>query len=250
MFILIDKPKQVAHHHFLLKIKTETERSTPGQFINIRISNQNDPLLRRPFSIFDHEGTKMSIVVKTVGRGTELLSHFQPEKMDVIGPLGIGFTLMADRRVLIAGGGVGNAPLYYLAKKLAELQCDITHIYGARSGNSVYLQKDFKKHAHKFILITNDGSAGKKGLATDIAKEIIDESHFDMIYTCGPSSMMKGIVEAAQKTPVEVSLENYFGCGIGLCSGCTIETSDGLKRACVEGPVFNGRIIEWDTMPD
>ena len=88
------------------------------------------------------------------------------------------------------------------------------------------------------------------GLATDIASKIISESHFDLIYTCGPSSMMKGIVEAAQKIPVEVSLENYFGCGIGLCSGCTIATKDGLKRACIEGPVFNGKIIEWDTMPD
>jgi dihydroorotate dehydrogenase electron transfer subunit len=250
MFLLIDKPKQVAHHHFLLMIESQTERSTPGQFINIRISNQNDPLLRRPFSIFDHEDTKISIVIKTVGRGTEILSRLQPEKMDVIGPLGTGFTLQADRKVLIAGGGVGNAPLYYLAKKLAELHCHITHIYGARSGDSVYLQEQFKKHANEFILTTDDGSEGRMGLATDIASKIIYGSHFDMIYTCGPSAMMKGIVEAAQKIPVEVSLENYFGCGIGICSGCAIETKDGPKRACIEGPVFNGKIIKWDTMPD
>jgi dihydroorotate dehydrogenase electron transfer subunit len=185
-----------------------------------------------------------------VGRGTEILSHVEPGSIDCIGPLGTGFTMTENRRVLIAGGGVGNSPLYYLAKKLTESRCDITYIYGAASRNSIYLAEQFNKFAKKFIITTDDGSEGADGYASKAASKLLAIERYDMIYTCGPRPMLKTMVELARGTPVEVSLENYFGCGIGLCSGCTIETSDGLKKACVNGPVFNGANINWDSVPD
>jgi NAD(P)H-flavin reductase len=102
----------------------------------------------------------------------------------------------------------------------------------------------------RFIITTDDGSEGKKGPVTAIAASLLENERFDMIYACGPAAMMKTMALLAQGTPIEVSVENYFGCGIGLCYGCAVETADGMKRACMDGPVFNGAMVNWDTMPD
>ncbi len=233
-----------------MRLESGAIDSAPGQFVNIRCTKQYDPLIRRPFSIFDHEETTISIVVKKVGKGTEIISEFEQGAVDCMGPLGSGFSLMKNSRVLIAGGGVGNSPLFYLMKKLFRAGCDITCIYGASTRGLIYMTESFSRLARRFIITTDDGTEGTKGIATSSASEFLAKERFDMIYTCGPRPMMKKMVELARNTPVEVSLENYFGCGIGLCSGCTIETAAGLKKACVHGPVFNGAEINWDTVPD
>lgn len=247
---LIEKPETVSDSHYLLKIETSWRKPLPGQFVAIRISDRHEPLLRRPFSIFNHEGGVTSIIVKTVGTGTELLSRRAPGDIDIIGPLGAGFTVVRNKKILIAGGGAGNAPLYFLARALSESGCDITYLYGARSKQYVYLEYAYSRCSHRFILATDDGSAGKKGSVAGIAGSLLTEGQYDMMYTCGPAAMMKKVAALAGTTPVEVSVENYFGCGIGLCSGCSIETAEGMKRACVDGPVFNGAEIRWDSMPD
>lgn len=249
---LIEKPLPVSEGHYLLKIESGAERPLPGQFINIRVSDRHDPLLRRPFSIFDHEAGIMHAVIKVAGAGTGLLAGRGPGAIDVLGPLGNGFTVMRGGRALIAGGGVGNAPLYYLARTLAASGCDITFLYGVRSRRYIYLEDRYRKLAGRFILATDDGSAGTKGLVTEIASSLLAGERFDMLYACGPAPMMKAMTALAEEknVPIEVSVENYFGCGIGLCSGCTIETADGPRRACVDGPVFRGAGIRWDLMPD
>ena len=168
----------------------------------------------------------------------------------MLGPLGNGFSIRSNSKVLIVGGGVGNTPLYYLARKLAESRCDITFLYGARSRNLIYLADHFRKPVKRFIIATDDGSEGGKGPVTDFAASLLENERFDMIYVCGPAAMMKAMVSLAQDTPIEVSVENYFGCGIGFCFGCAVETAGGMKRACVDGPVFNGAMIHWETMPD
>ncbi len=250
MFTMKEKPLLVAKDHYLLKFEDFKEPSAPGQFINIRVSEGSDPLLRRPFSLFDHEQGVISCVILAVGKGTELLSQREPGGIDILGPLGKGFTIRKGGRVLIAGGGVGNAPLYYLARKLAGSGCDITFIYGARSREYMYLPERYREAVGRLVITTDDGSEGTKGLVADMASDLIGRERFDMIYTCGPAPMMKALAGIAGSTPIEVSVENYFGCGIGLCSGCTIETADGRKRACVDGPVFDGASIGWETMPD
>ncbi len=250
MVILKDKPTQIAQDHYLLRLEAGAGDSAPGQFVNIRCTAQYDPLLRRPFSIFDHEKNTLSIIVKRIGKGTEILSRYAQGSIDCIGPLGAGFSMKKNSRVLMAGGGVGNSPLFYLSKKLAEIGCDITYIFGASTRSSVFLAERFKEYAKKFIITTDDGTLGEKGFATGSASEFLARGDFDMIYTCGPRPMMKKMVELARATPIEVSLENYFGCGIGLCSGCTIMAAGGLKKACIDGPVFSGAEINWDTVPD
>ena len=162
--------------------------------------------------------------------------------------MGKGFTLVENQNVILIGGGVGNAPLYYLAKELKRLNNTIHFIYGARSEPYMYEIEKFKEMSDNMVIATDDGSAGKKGTVIDVLHDIIDSEEFSYIYTCGPTVMMEAVVKESKKIPVEVSLENYFGCGIGLCVGCTVETDSGLRRACVNGPVFDGHRLTWNNI--
>lgn len=240
---LVENPTKIADEHYLLKIKKENLVSVPGQFVNIKAGNGLDPLLRRPFSIFNQQDDILEIVVRVIGKGTELICTMEAGDIDILGPLGNGFTLTENKKTLLVGGGVGNAPLYYLAKELKKKDNTVTFIYGSRSENYIYCEDEFKSACDEFIVTTDDGSKGKKGYVTDVAKELLTSDTFDMIYTCGPTVMMSNVVKLTGNVPCEVSVENYFGCGIGLCVGCTVNTKDGFKRACVDGPVFAGDYI-------
>jgi dihydroorotate dehydrogenase electron transfer subunit len=251
MAILINNPELVAKDHYLLNLEMKNCAFYPGQFINIKTTEGTDPLLRRPFSIFDADGEKLSIIVRIIGKGTELICEMQPGEINVIGPSGNGFTIEKGKNVLLVGGGVGNAPLYYLMKELKEKGNRVTYIYCARSKDFIFEKNKYQSLADEFILTTDDGSDGVKGFATDVMADKISMKGYDRIYTCGPDPMMEKTVRLAEvNTPVEVSVENYFGCGVGLCVGCTVDTISGYKRACVDGPVFDGRTILWDKMPD
>lgn len=251
MALLLNNPEPVAKDHFLLSMQMKNCSFRPGQFINIKTAAGTDPLLRRPFSIFDAEGDTLKIVIRVIGKGTELLSEMQPGEIDVIGPSGNGFTIENGKNVLLVGGGVGNAPLYYLMKDLKNKGNRITYIYCARSGEYIFEMDKYRAIADEFIVTTDDGSEGVKGFATVVMADKISMEGYDRIYTCGPDPMMEKVVKLAHAdTPVEVSVENYFGCGVGLCVGCTVDTVTGYRRACVDGPVFDGRSILWDKMPD
>ncbi len=253
MTAYVTESVNISRDHYLLVFDApHMEPSSPGQFVNIRISPATDPLVRRPFSVFSHEKNKIEIVVKSVGRGTGSISSFRPgEPVDLLGPLGRGFTVRPNARALLVGGGVGNAPLYYLAWRLKSHGTAITYLYCSRSREYQFLLERFAETVDRLVIATDDGTAGVKGLAPEIAAEVIREEGFEMVCTCGPTPMMEGMVNVSKNAgvPIEVSLENYFGCGIGLCSGCTVETVDGNKRACVDGPVMDGKSILWNTMP-
>ena len=248
---LLNNPALVARDHYLLKLHMENFLFKPGQFINIKATEGTDPLLRRPFSIFDAEGENLDIIVRVIGKGTEIISTMKPGEINIVGPTGNGFTIEKDKNVLLVGGGVGNAPLYYLMKDLKEKGNRITYIYCARSKDFIFEKEKFRSLADEFIITTDDGSEGVKGYATDVMADKISLKGYDRAYTCGPDPMMFKTVKLVDAgTPVEVSVENYFGCGVGLCVGCTVDTVSGYKRACVDGPVFDGRTILWDKMPD
>lgn len=242
---LASPPQIIAPEHRLLTITASAPPSRPGQFIGIRISSLADPLLRRPFSIFDHSGDTLRIVVKIVGRGTAILAERSPGPLDIIGPLGNGFTILRDSRVLLVGGGVGNAPLHYLAGVLSAAKCDVTYIYGARSADAIFCPESFEARSNRFITVTDDGGRGRKGLAADAASDLIQSEPFDMIYACGPKPMLEAVADLSRRSgiPAEVSIENYFGCCIGVCSACTVHTPEGPRRACAEGPVFDAALL-------
>lgn len=251
MALLLGKPEAVSKDHYLLKLKIGGSHTEPGQFINIKVSDGTDPLLRRPFSIFDADGDTLSIIIRVIGKGTALLSGMQPGEVDIIGPTGTGFTLENGKNILLVGGGVGNAPLFYLMRELKKRGNRITYIYCARNSDYVFEKGRYSELADEFILTTDDGSDGVKGFATVVMADKISMPGYDRIYCCGPDPMMERVVALADSgSPVEVSVENYFGCGVGICVGCTVDTVTGYKRACIDGPVFDGRTILWDKMPD
>jgi dihydroorotate dehydrogenase electron transfer subunit len=245
MAMLIEKI-QVARDHYLLRIQSDL-RAYPGQFINLRVGTTFDPLLRRPFSVHDCTDGMLEIIVRVVGRGTAWLrDNAMPGDINILPPMGNGFQVITRGRALLVGGGVGNAPLYYLAKELKKHKVAVEYILGTQSAQHVFLEEKYRAVADMFYLVTDDGSCGEKGLATDIARMRHAEI-FDAVYTCGPAPMMAALVELFRNSTsrIEVSVENYFGCGIGLCSGCVVETNAGNRRACIDGPVFDGRTVLW-----
>ncbi len=251
MPVLTEDARAVARDHYLLSIAFDAIDAAPGQFVNIKAGPNADPLLRRPFSIYDRAGSVLEIVVRVVGRGTAWLSGCRAgADIDVLAPLGRGFTLAEDKRALIVGGGVGNAPLQYLARELRARACRVTYLYGAASGEFVYCEDAFRAASDDFLLTTDDGSAGRRGRITDALAEVLAQRAFDIAYVCGPTPMMRAAAAllAPRDIAFELSVENYFGCGIGVCSGCSIGTTDGLRRACVDGPVFDGRAIHWESL--
>ncbi|MCX7678193.1 MAG: dihydroorotate dehydrogenase electron transfer subunit [Spirochaetes bacterium] len=246
MAYLIEKPVEVARDHFLLRITSESV-AKPGQFVNIKIGFTYDPLLRRPFSVYNYSDGIIEIVVRVVGRGTSWLrNHAQIGKIDMLPPMGKGFTIIESGRALLVGGGVGNAPLYYLAKALKVHGVSVEYVFGAQNADLVFLKEKYETLVDVFHITTDDGSCGEKGFATDCVRKY-GEKTYDAIYTCGPRPMMAALVEMFRQSRalIEVSVENYFGCGIGLCAGCTVETVQGNQRACADGPVFDGRILLW-----
>jgi len=245
MFTLLSST-QVAHDHYLLTFRTDIQSSVPGQFINIKVGSYTDPLIRRPFSLFDHNGNTMKVVVRVVGKGTRAIVSTNPGTIDCIGPLGKGFSIVSGKKALLVGGGVGNAPLYYLATMLSKNNTDVTYIYGARSQKDIFLLDSYQEISNKLIVTTDDGSFGLKGTPVEAAKSICGDSSFDIVYTCGPEIMMKRLSQELSHINIEASLERYFGCGVGLCSGCAVATRDGYKRACIDGPVFDAHTVMWD----
>lgn len=247
---LLERPLKVAEDHYLLKIQTgDTEAARPGQFINIRVSEGTDPLVRRPFSVYNRKKDILEIIIQVVGKGTSILCSAEPGPLDILGPLGQGFSLIEKGSALLVGGGVGNAPLYFLARELKEKGVDVSYLYGSRSKDHIYCADAFGSVADTFRVSTDDGSTGHHGFVTALLEDLLKEKTPDMVYTCGPTPMMAEVSRiCGSAVPVEVSLENYFGCGIGLCVGCTVETEQGFKRACVDGPVMDGSLIKWDSL--
>jgi dihydroorotate dehydrogenase electron transfer subunit len=245
--ILINKPYYVSKEHYLLKIRIPGASPAPGQFINIRIGTGTDPLLRRPFSVYNYSNGIIDIIMRVVGKGTDILKNHDPGNIDVIGPLGKGFTLEKNSNVLLVGGGVGAAPLYFLARELNARDCKVTFIFGASNREFIYCEEAFSSVSEKIIFTTDDGTYGEKGIATDVMKNILKDNKLNRIYTCGPFKMMESVfLLGKDHEPVEISMENYYGCGVGVCAGCTVMTKDGYKRACIDGPVFNGADVFFE----
>jgi dihydroorotate dehydrogenase electron transfer subunit len=227
--------------------------SQPGQFLHIRVNPGNDPLLRRPISVHAVEDEdKISLLYGTIGRGTRLLSKKKSgEEIDVLGPLGHGFDLSEkpDRAVLVAGG-MGAAPLFFVAQRLKGLVKESKLLIGAKTKEGLLSVSDFKEIGCDVWQTTEDGSAGRRGYITDLFEQaLLDQTIGGSIrvYACGPKEMMArtATIAGIYNVPCEVSLEEKMACGLGACLSCVVDTIDGLKRVCKEGPVFRSDEIKW-----
>jgi len=227
----------------------------PGQFVMIRTSVGKDPLLRRPFSIHQADASgHIQIYFKVVGRGTEILAHVRvKEELSVFGPLGRGFTIDENLPTCIIGGGLGIAPLLFLAKEVCRRKkknCgpDLI-ILGGRTRDEVEpLVNDFREIGIRTLVTTDDGSYGEKGFVTDVLKSV-DLASDTRVYACGPEPMMAAINEycLAEGLGCQVSVESVMACGMGACLGCNRPVGDGkYVHVCMDGPVFEAKELKWN----
>lgn len=240
--------EKIAPVIFKMTIASEyiASNALPGQFVNIRCSDGVNALLRRPISICKVDRTKSTfdIVFQIRGTGTELLSRMQPgESADLLGPLGNSFDLDAKySRIAVIGGGIGIFPLLFL---LNQSKAKVKKGYlGFRNSDFIVLEEEFKKASDGLLLSTDDGSAGYHGLVTDMLAKDLKNGTFDMLYSCGPTPMIKQVIKLADQygIPCQVSMEQRMGCGIGACLVCACKTRYGddweYSHICKDGPVY------------
>lgn len=270
---------QIAEGHWRMafiapQIASEIE---PGQFVHIKLSQNNYPLLRRPFSVvrrleLSSGEIGVEVIYRVVGRGTNFMTTLKPgDNLDVIGPLGHGFKIQTDKRAhLLLGGGVGAAGLFMLGQELSKgvvgAGLELNILLGATTKKSLVLEREYQALNGKIMVSTDDGSYGYRGYVSDMLKEALETKQLSSncaIYACGPEPMYKALSSICQKYGIsaQVSMEKHMLCGIGVCLACICEvdrigvsrhrdiettrmqfTEDGTAGyalVCKDGPVFN-----------
>ena len=228
----IKENRKIAPLTFLMVLEGDcTGMDRPGQFVNIRIDGL---FLRRPISVCDVRGDELTLIYKTVGKGTEAMSRMsRGQELSLLTGLGNGYDLTkAGDAPLLLGGGVGVPPLYLLARKLRQEGKKVRVVLGFNRADEIFFEREFTELGCEVTVTTVDGSAGIQGFVTDAIPE--DYSYF---YTCGPEPMLRA-VKKATGTSGQFSFEERMGCGFGACMGCTCRTVTGYKRICKDGPVL------------
>jgi dihydroorotate dehydrogenase electron transfer subunit len=252
--ILSHKPAGRGYYRLLLKTPEAAAAALPGQFVMLRVTENLDPLLARPFGIYSVlSKSSLDILYRVAGRGTALLTRAKEgSSLSLLGPLGKGFPLPGRNITpLFVAGGSGFPPLHFLSLRAGAR----AHLFaGARNKEClppVSVLKSFKDHTEQIHVATEDGSAGRRGMSTDILNAFLakqqDKSRL-AIYACGPHAMLAAVskISAEHSVMCYVSAEERMACGLGVCMGCSIPMkAGGYKRACKEGPVFDSREIDW-----
>ena len=216
-----------------------SEITRAGQFVNIKLDGF---YLRRPISVCDFTDDMLTIIYKTVGKGTEYMATLKSgQTLDILLPLGNGYNLDNGAKMpLILGGGVGVPPMYHLAKRLIGSGAEVTAVLGFNTADEVFYADEFSALGANVIVTTADGSVGEKGFVTDV----MDKIDYDYVYCCGPEPMLKAVYNKS-KTSGQFSFEERMGCGFGACMGCSCKTKYGNKRICKDGPVLTKEEIIW-----
>lgn len=267
--------RDLGAHNYLLTVSAPEQARLvrPGQFIMLKCVEEVDenPLLRRPFTIFNiHRNAKsgrpagLELLVKDVGIGTrKLVQARSGQLLDCLGPQGHGFQISADMRnrvsaAFLVAGGVGIAPLYLLAQSLLSQNVKPVLFYGGAGSADLVLREYFERLGIEIFLTTEDGSLGERGMVIQpLSRYLKAETRKDVrVYACGPWGMMKAVhaLSVQANVPCEVSLEARMGCSLGACLGCVVQSRDHqgetqYLRVCQDGPVMNSRLIDWDTVP-
>ena len=223
---------QVNHDTYLMRLEGDLSSiKNPGEFVEIKLDNY---YLRRPISVCDYSDKHLNLLYKVLGHGTRNMTTYPVgKKLDVLVNLGNGFDISKSRKPLLVAGGIGIAPMFALARKFNEMNIRPTILYGASSKRDLVMLEELSKYG-ELICCSDDGSYGYKGNVVSYLKE--HNVEFDTYYACGPQIMLKFLAEYS--TSGYVSLEARMGCGFGACMGCSIQTTNGPKRVCKEGPVF------------
>lgn len=238
------------HYQMIIDAPEIAAEAEMGQFLHLKWAAEqlgsNDPLLRRPISFnrIDEDKGELRIIYRVVGRGTKMLSTLEAgDKIDLMGPLGTGFSIPDENDFLVVGGGMGIAPLLELTKNLLALDKEVTVLLGAEKKEELLNLAEYQDLELDLKVATMDGSAGYQGFVTDLLEE---SDNIDYVYTCGPEVMMEEVQNWAQQNGVEgqASLEERMGCGTGACLSCVckikVATEAGweYQKTCTTGPVF------------
>ncbi len=248
-FRLIEKKEWAKSTYLLLQSDEPLEEIKAGQFVQVRVDDAQHTYLRRPISIHDvdYQNRTITLLVQRVGEGSNKIADTElDDTLNIIYPLGNGFTMPEDKtqNVILVGGGIGIAPLYYLGKMLKKYGVEPQFLLGGRSKSDLIMLEEFEA-VGKVYITTNDGTLGEQGFVTE--HSIWKEKKFDMIYTCGPKPMMMALTKMARENNIgcEVSLENLMACGLGACLCCVENTIEGNVCVCKEGPVININKLLW-----
>lgn len=225
-------------------------RVRAGQFIILRATEDGE---RVPFTVCDYDREKgtITILVQTVGYSTMILEKLSVGDTicDFVGPLGKPTDLSGFDKILLVGGGIGSAVIYPQAKQLMLENKAADVIVGARNESLVIYENDFKKFSNEFFVMTDDGSAGEKGFVTDKIKNLLDEGRkYDCIFAVGPLPMMKAVCALTKNYGVKtiVSMNTIMVDGTGMCGSCRLTVDGKVKYACVDGPEFDGHLVDFD----
>lgn len=252
MFDLFVKQNiKLNEQYFLLILNSDSPLPDmlPGQFVEVKVDNSPETFLRRPISInfVDYSRNELWLLIQIVGNGTQKLSELSTGSvLNLILPLGNTFTYPEnkDAELLLIGGGVGIAPLLYWGSVLKAQGYKCNFLLGGRSSANLLQLDEFAKYGNVYTT-TEDGTHGEKGFV--INHSVLNSRHFGMIYSCGPTPMMKAVAAYAKLKNIscEVSLENTMACGFGACLCCVTDSVDGHVCVCTEGPVFNIEKLKW-----
>lgn len=227
------------------------KKAEPGQFIILRIDEYGE---RVPFTIsdFDREKGTVTIIVQIVGKTTRDLSQLEAgdELLDFAGPLGMPTELEGFNKVAVIGGGLGTAIAYPQAKKLHAIGSEVHSIAGFRDKSFIILEKELEAVSDKLVITTDDGSNGTKGFVTDRLRELIESGEkYDAVIAIGPLMMMRAVCKVTEEYGIKtiVSMNPVMIDGTGMCGGCRVIVGGETKFACVDGPDFDGHLIDWDS---
>ncbi len=225
-------------------------KAEPGQFIILRVNGDGE---RIPLTVadFNRDTGTVTIIFQIIGATTAQLNNLEEGQyiQDFVGPLGTPTHTEGLRKVAVIGGGVGSAIAYPVAKKLHGQGCEVHSITGFRNKDLVILEKEFNKISEKYILVTDDGSRGKKGMVTDALKELIESGEkYDQVIAIGPLIMMKFVCKLTKEYGIKtvVSMNPIMIDGTGMCGGCRLTVGGETKFACVDGPDFDGHLVDFD----
>ena len=215
--------------------------AAPGQFVNLELPGK---FLRRPISICDWDRESLTLLVKEAGAGTRQLVRLPAgTELDILSGLGNGFDVSrAEEGAVLVGGGIGIAPLYGLAKRMTAAGRKPLAVLGFRSKRDAFYRKEFAGLGVPVRIATEDGSLGDRGFVTDVLKTLPGCRY---VLACGPTPMLRAVHALPQIDGGQFSFEARMACGFGACVGCTIETKQGLRRVCRDGPVFQKEEIVW-----
>ena len=247
----IEEIRDFGARYVCIKIRAETvaTEAKPGNFVMTRPVGATDPLLRRPFGILKASGPHIWLYFQILGKGTAALASLKPgEEMDILGPLGNGFPEHQQQNILLIAGGRGIVPLFFYAERFAGAN-SIHLIYGGRGKSDLNLLAEIRSLPLKnMFLFSEEGTLGKRGIATQEVEEIIGDQHIGITFSCGPVPMLRRLAGMLHPLPTVdlVSLEAFMGCGFGACHSCVVKTFSGsYRRVCVDGPVFSLGDIAW-----